>query len=65
MPLSWQPEGTQVMPGSDYQRTLAKWCQLLYDTNGNRPTPYPEGALPLPGDDCQRLLHKINALKES
>lgn len=62
MPLSWQPEGTQVMPGSDEMRTLAKWNQLLYDTVGERPSPFPEGVAPKPGDDAERLEMKINAL---
>jgi hypothetical protein len=64
VPVEWMPEGNTVMPSSDMQRTLAKWCQMLFDASGNRPTVYPEGAEPLPSDDCQRLLHKINALKE-
>ena len=64
MSMSWMPEGTTVMASSDEQRTLAKWCQLLYDTNGDKPSPFPEGCAPKPGDDELRLTQKINALQQ-
>jgi len=59
---SWLPEGNQVLPSSDEMRTLAVWCQLLYDTVGEKPSPFPEGCAPRPGDDAERLEMKINCL---
>lgn len=61
---SWMPEGNQITPGADEMRTAAIWCQLLYNTNGEKPSPFPEGVAPKPGDDLQRLFQKINALEQ-
>lgn len=58
----WLPEGNQVLPSSDEMRTLAVWAQLIYDTVGPKPSPFPEGSAPKPGDDEDRLLLKINSL---
>lgn len=60
MPLTWMPEGTVVRPTDDEMRAAAKYCQLVYDSIGFVPTPYPEGPAPLPGDDLERLMKKIN-----
>lgn len=61
---AWMPEGNTVLPSDNEMRTLAKWCQLLYDSSGpGDPTPFPEGNAPKPGDDDERLLKKINALQ--
>lgn len=53
-----------MKPSDSELRTLAKWCQMLYDSSGpGDPTPFPEGNAPKPGDDEERLLKKINALR--
>lgn len=62
---NWLPEGTLVLPSDDEMRTAAKWCQLLLNANGNKPTIYPEGCIPLPGDDYAKLLKKINRLQQT
>jgi len=60
---SWMPEGDVILPQDNETRTLAKWCSLLYDSNGpGGQSPFPEGNRPLPGDDDERLEKKINAL---
>lgn len=59
---SWMPEGNQVLPSSDEMRTLAVWTQLVYNSRGERPSPFPEGTAPKPGDDDERLEKKINAM---
>lgn len=59
----FSPEGTLILPSDDKQRTAAKLCQLLFNANGEKPSPFPEGCAPRPGDDYARLLKKINALQ--
>ncbi len=59
---AWMQEGNQVLPSSDEMRTLAVWCQLIFNTVGDKPSPFPEGLAPFPGDDEERLTKKINAL---
>lgn len=59
---SFFPENQVVLPSDDSLRTIAKWCQSVYDTVGNVPTIFPEGTAPKPGDSKQRLLKKINAM---
>lgn len=48
------------MPGDDEQRAAAKALQILYDSSGYRPSPFPEGLAPFPGDDLQRIYEKMN-----
>jgi len=60
---TWMPEGNTVLPSDDKMRTAAKWCQLLFDSVGNKPSPFPEGCAPRPSDDLNRLLQKIDILK--
>lgn len=60
----WMPEGNQVLPSSDDMRTTAKWAQLVYNSTGPKPSPFPEGCAPQPGDDEQRLEQKINAMMQ-
>lgn len=57
------PEANAALPTDSEIRSLAKWCQLLYDSVGYRPSPFPEGLAPRPGDSEERLLKKINILK--
>lgn len=59
---SWFQEGNTAKPGDSKLRSLAKECSLLYDSLGNKPSPFPEGCQPLPGDTEQRLERKINIL---
>lgn len=59
------PEGILIRPTDDKMRTAAKLCQLIYNTVGNRPSPFPEGTMPLAGDDYARLLKKINAMQQA
>ena len=61
----WLPEGNTVFATDSEIRTLAKWCQLLYNSEGNKPSPFPEGCVPRPGDNEDRLLKKIAILKGS
>lgn len=56
------PEGNVVRPTDDKTRTTAKWCQAVYDSVGEKPSPFPEGTAPKPGDSYSRLLKKINAM---
>lgn len=57
------PEGVQSLVFDPEQRSLNKWCQILYAANGNvGSVPYPEGVEPLPFDSDQRLEVKINAI---
>lgn len=53
-----------MLPSDDKMRTAAKLCQVLYDSIGEKPSPFPEGCAPKPGDDYARLLKKINALQQ-
>lgn len=65
MPPQWMPEGNDTLPSDDELRSLAKWCQLLYDSIGAKPSPFPEGLAPKPGDNADRLLQKIDILRNS
>lgn len=60
----WLPEGNVARPSDDKMRSAAKWCQLLFDSNGEKPSPFPEGCAPRPSDDLQRLLAKIDYLQK-
>jgi hypothetical protein len=59
---NWMPEGNVSRPSDDEQRALAKQCQLLFNSVGPRPSPFPEGLAPFPGDNEARLIEKINIL---
>lgn len=61
MPLFF-PENQVILPSDDSLRTIAKWCQTVYEMTGNVPTIYPEGSKPLAGDSKERLYKKINAM---
>lgn len=60
---AWFPEGNVAAPGDNEQRSAAKLCQLYYDMNGSKVSPFPEGVAPFPGDDLQRLYQKIRILQ--
>lgn len=58
------PEGSASKPTDNELRSLAKYCQLLFDTRGPGPNVgFPEGNSPKPQDDEGRLWKKINALR--
>lgn len=59
---TWFPEGNVTSPGDDELRSAAKYCQLLYNSVGEKPSPYPEGLAPKPGDNFDRLDRKITIL---
>lgn len=61
--MSPYPEGTTALVTDSEQRSLNKWCQILYTAHGNvGSVPYPEGVEPLPMDSEQRLEVKIDAI---
>lgn len=64
MPL-WMPENNVILSGDDEMRAAAKLLQILYNTSGYRPSPFPEGLAPFPGDDLQRLYQKIRYASSS
>jgi hypothetical protein len=57
------PEGNTSLPSDDELRSWSKYVQILFDANGNKPSPYPEGCAPLPSDDIMRLEQKAVILK--
>lgn len=63
MPITYFPEGTVPLAQDSELRSLHKACSELYDSVGNRPSPYPEGCLPLAQDNEERLWKKINILE--
>lgn len=56
-------QGDAAAPGDDELRSWAKYVQILYDANGQKPSPFPEGLEPKPGDDVQRLSAKAVILR--
>jgi len=60
---TWMPEGNVSKPGDDELRSWSKYVQILFDANGNKPSPYPEGCAPLPSDNIDRLARKATILK--
>jgi hypothetical protein len=56
------PEGNVSKPTDSEMRSLFKSVQLLFDSLGQKASPYPEGVRPLPSDSPQRLKHKFNIL---
>lgn len=59
---TWTPEGNVSSPSDDEMRSAAKFCQILYNSVGERPSPFPEGLAPKPSDDFDRLDQKITIL---
>jgi hypothetical protein len=59
---SYFPENNTALPTDSKLRSLAKKCDLLFLSVGQRPSPFPEGCRPLPQDNEQRLLIKIDIL---
>lgn len=58
------PEGTTSQPFDDELRSLAKWVEQLYVSNGpGEYAGFPEGNRPTPFDDEERLYVKANALR--
>lgn len=62
MPTWTAPSNQTILPSDSEMRTLAKWCQTLFEANPALSSQFPEGNRPTPGDDEERLLKKINAL---
>jgi hypothetical protein len=60
--MAMYPEGTVALASDNEQRSLSKWCQLLYAAVGNQASPFPEGTVPLASDGETRLEQKISIM---